>query len=1086
VRRRLYTAVTGPVARTIVAVLVFALSTAGLVLTSYADQYVNGGVSWGPTAPRIDNAEVNPLGINVFLEKEVDPAKVERTLQMVQDGGFKWIRQTFAWNDIEISGKGDYVDKRGPQWVDAWEKYDRIVEGAARHGLQIIARLDSPPVWARVPGDDVQTYPKGPPANYNDYGDFVKAVAARYKGKIKYFQIWNEPNLQGEWGGHPISAQEYTQLLKVAHDAVKSVDPNAVILTAALAPTAEYTFANQNDVLYLEDMYLQGAGQYFDILSTMLYGLGQSPEERRTDLKRLNFSRPILLRRVMEKNGDAHKPIWISEYAWISLPPDFNGDPSKNIWGKSVDEETQAKWLVEGYERAAAEWPWMGVMSVWHFRQPDPIPGEPANYFAIVRDDFTPRPAYTRIQEYSKQIPASWHMPRQKPLWNALGFPLAYGLLGLLALVSGAYGLSRLGAWAGAALDRPRERYSEAARERARNGAVVVGMALLVGLYYRSESLPAILLSLAGWGLLAFLKPSMGLAAVAFVIPFFWYPKEVRGQHFPLAETLLMLTFGGFMARKAVAALLPGVAARLRFSRDEQEWGRSHVSFDTAKLNGDNVEELPDPVLITRPLPQELTTQQPDVDDLVPARWPTRPLTGPLPDIETRFTKVLEANRTQAVPVTEDATHATDAGPDSTTVSLPYEAATLTPAQNGQTKAPTISRFPTRDSVPTSRITARFKNWSREDAFAPQAVALLLVGTFSLFTLADPAFARDSLRAYRWVIVEPVLFYFLLTDVIITRRALWRVADFFVAAAVAVAFVGLGQFVLGNDTLTVEGVSRVMGVYQHPNNLALYLGRALPFAACAGLFLPWGPRKALYLAAAIPLAITTLLTYSRGAYLAVALAIAVAVAVGLIWRPGVARTREWRNRLVLSASLASITLGLLLIVTAAVLLPRLPPRLITLGSGVLRVGLWESSLAMLRDHPIFGVGPDQFLNQFQANYMTKAQQAEGYTAHPHNLLLDYWLTLGIIGVPILLWLLWRYFREALIIAKSVAMGRDPGPPVGSRQALDRRAIALGLLASMLDFLLHGLVDNSYFLMDLAMVFWMSCGLLQLTRLKIED
>jgi O-antigen ligase len=351
---------------------------------------------------------------------------------------------------------------------------------------------------------------------------------------------------------------------------------------------------------------------------------------------------------------------------------------------------------------------------------------------------------------------------------------------------------------------------------------------------------------------------------------------------------------------------------------------------------------------------------------------------------------------------------------------------------------------------------------------------LLLVGTFSLLTLADPAFTRDSVRAYRWVIVEPVLFYFLLTDIIATRRGLWRMADFFVAAAVAVAFVGLAQFALRSDTLVVEEVSRVQGVYQHPNNLALYLGRVLPFVICVGLFLPRGPRKWLYLAAAVPLAVTTLLTYSRGAYVAVALSVALAAAVGLVWGPGIKDAREARNRMVLVASGASILLGLLLIITAA-LLPLLPTRFTTIGSGVLRVELWISSLQMLRDHPIFGVGPDQFLNQFQAHYMAKAQEAEAFTAHPHNLLLDYWLTLGIMGVPILLWLLWRYFREALLKAKNVAMGRD-GDLAG-------RAVALGLLASMLDFLLHGLVDNSYFLMDLAMIFWLCCGLLQLTRMR---
>ena len=182
----------------------------------------------------------------------------------------------------------------------------------------------------------------------------------------------------------------------------------------------------------------------------------------------------------------------------------------------------------------------------------------------------------------------------------------------------------------------------------------------------------------------------------------------------------------------------------------------------------------------------------------------------------------------------------------------------------------------------------------------------------------------------------------------------------------------------------------------------------------------------------------------------------------------------------LTASSTALALGLALIL-AAVLLPRLPARITNLGSGVLRVEIWKSSLHMLADHPIFGVGPDQFLNQFRARYMydiPAQDRIEEYTAHPHNIFLDYWLSLGIMGLLLLLWLLWRYFREALTKAKDAALALRPD--------LVGRAIALGLLAGMLDFLLHGLVDNSYFLMDLAMIFWMYCGMLQLLRLKVES
>jgi putative inorganic carbon (hco3(-)) transporter len=357
-------------------------------------------------------------------------------------------------------------------------------------------------------------------------------------------------------------------------------------------------------------------------------------------------------------------------------------------------------------------------------------------------------------------------------------------------------------------------------------------------------------------------------------------------------------------------------------------------------------------------------------------------------------------------------------------------------------------------------------------------VALLIVGSLSLLTLADPTFAPDSARAYRWVIVEPVLLYFLLTDIIGSRRGLWRVADFFVAAAVGVALLGIWQFLRGGDTVDVQGVSRVLSVYKHPNNLALYLGRLLPFAACVGLFLPRGPRKTLYLLACVPIGITTVLTYSRGAWAAVTLAVILAVAAGFYWRPGSGSQSPdgsltpRRDRWILFASSAALVLGLALI-AAPTLLPKLPPRILNIGSGVLRVGIWQSSLRMLADHPIFGVGPDQFLNQFQAHYITLELEKEPYTAHPHNLVLDYWLSLGIMGLLILVWLLWRYFREAIGAVQNLARGpgRDPA----------YRALALGLLAGMLDFLLHGLVDNSYFLMDLALIFWLSCGLMQTIR-----
>ena len=60
----------------------------------------------------VSHTDVCPFGVNVFLEQEVEPEKRERTLQMISEAGFKWIRQEFPWEDIEIHGQGDIEDRR--------------------------------------------------------------------------------------------------------------------------------------------------------------------------------------------------------------------------------------------------------------------------------------------------------------------------------------------------------------------------------------------------------------------------------------------------------------------------------------------------------------------------------------------------------------------------------------------------------------------------------------------------------------------------------------------------------------------------------------------------------------------------------------------------------------------------------------------------------------------------------------------------------------------------------------------------------------------------------------------------------------
>jgi hypothetical protein len=157
--------------------------------------------------------DVNPFGINVFLEQEVEEWKIHKSLQLIRDAGFHWIRQQFPWEDIEKPRKGQYWDTKYNK--STWDKYDRIVELARAYGLEIVARLDAPPPWSRHDGRARGDF--APPDNFDDYGDFVATVVSRYRGKIRFYQIWNEPNIYPEWGELDVNPEEYVRLLKIGY-----------------------------------------------------------------------------------------------------------------------------------------------------------------------------------------------------------------------------------------------------------------------------------------------------------------------------------------------------------------------------------------------------------------------------------------------------------------------------------------------------------------------------------------------------------------------------------------------------------------------------------------------------------------------------------------------------------------------------------------------------------------------------------------------------------------------------------------------------------------------------------------------------
>src|SRR5690606_12736423 len=118
---------------------------------------------------------------------------------------------------------------------------DRILDEAEQRGLYVIARLGQTPDWALADPSvvDDTDHTDAPPVDLAHWDAYCETIATRYTGRIKAYQIWNEPNLSREWGNQEPDAAGYVELLGRCSDIIRSVDPNVIIISAGLAPTGD-------------------------------------------------------------------------------------------------------------------------------------------------------------------------------------------------------------------------------------------------------------------------------------------------------------------------------------------------------------------------------------------------------------------------------------------------------------------------------------------------------------------------------------------------------------------------------------------------------------------------------------------------------------------------------------------------------------------------------------------------------------------------------------------------------------------------------------------------------------------------------
>lgn len=319
-----------------------------------------------------------------------------RVLALAQEAGFGWIRQQVWWRDIE-------------PWPDSynWGELDAIIAAANAQGIQVLLSVVRSPGWAAG-----GSY--GFPDNPEDLGDFLHAMAERYRGRVQAYEVWNEPNLAHENAGRVPEPGEYVELLHVAYRRIKEADPAAKVISAPLTPTGvTRRWLSTDDLDYLRGMLAYGDGLFpasCDAVGAHAAGTHNPPDTLWPDepgpwpdwldhpthyFRHVENIRGVLLEFGVDK------PIWITEFGWATA----NYTPGYE-YGWDNTEEDQAAYIVRAFEIVEQDWPWVEGAFLWNLNFAM-VRGDwhEQGAFGIVRSDGSPRPAYLAVQGHLRPTP---------------------------------------------------------------------------------------------------------------------------------------------------------------------------------------------------------------------------------------------------------------------------------------------------------------------------------------------------------------------------------------------------------------------------------------------------------------------------------------------------------------------------------------------------------------------------------------------------------------------------------------------------------------------------------------------------------
>lgn len=283
------------------------------------------------------------------------------------------------------AGTVNLMNRSGMKWVKHQVRYAPGQDPAGTKALIDAAHANGFKVLLGVVGDPAHL---GDLAGYApQFASFVGGLASLGADAI---EVWNEPNIDREWPAGSINGANYTQLLAPAYNAIKSANPNTIVISGAPAPTGFFGAAGCaaggcNDDVFMQQMAAAGAAQYLDCVG-LHYNEGIIPPSQTSGDPRGNY--PTYFFSSMLNRGYSQfggKPVCFTELGYLS-PEGFDTPlPASFGWAANTTVAQQAAWLAEA-ATMAAQGGNVRLMIVWNVDFPF-WGSDPAGGYAIFRPD---------------------------------------------------------------------------------------------------------------------------------------------------------------------------------------------------------------------------------------------------------------------------------------------------------------------------------------------------------------------------------------------------------------------------------------------------------------------------------------------------------------------------------------------------------------------------------------------------------------------------------------------------------------------------------------------------------------------------